>query len=176
MTPRLETQRLVLREYAKTDFPQHAAIWADPRTTKHFGAFIYDEETTWLRFQRNWGQWAMFGYGFWGVEDKATARYIGAIGFFNARRAMDIPYRDAPEAGWVIHPDFHGRGLASEALKTAIAWADAHISAPQTWCMINPANLISQKVAAGLGYARAQDSAYKGEPILTYTRPRGGGR
>lgn len=176
MTPRLETQRLTLREYTRADFPHHAAIWADPRTTKHFGGFIYDEETTWLRFQRNWGQWAMFGYGFWGVEEKASGRYIGAVGFFNAKRAMDISFRELPEAGWVIHPDRHGEGLVSEAMQTAIAWLDANVAAPHSWCMINPGNLISQKVAARLGYARAPDSAYKGEPTFTFLRPRGGGR
>ena len=114
----------------------------------------------------------MFGYGFWGVEEKVSGRYIGAIGFFNAKRVMDIPFRELPEAGWVIHPDFHGQGLVSEAMQTAMAWMDANIAAPQTWCMINPGNLISQKVAARLGYARGPDSAYKGEPTFTYLRTR----
>ena len=85
---------------------------------------------------------------------------------------MDLPYRDLPEVGWVIHPDFHGRGLAGEALKTMMAWGDAHIVAPQTWCMIAPGNLISRKLAERLGYVRAQDSLYKGEPILTFLRKR----
>jgi RimJ/RimL family protein N-acetyltransferase len=170
--PTLETERLILRDYQLSDFAAHAAIWSDPRTTRHFGGYQYDEETAWLRFLRNWGQWALFGYGYWGLIEKATNRYIGAAGFFQARRAMDLPYRDLPEAGWVIHPDFHGRGLAGEALKTMMAWGDAHIGAPETWCMIAPGNLISRKVAERLGYVRARDSLYKGEPIFTFLRKR----
>jgi len=96
MIPVLETRRLRLREYRLQDFPAHAAIWADPRTTRDFGGYTYEEEMCWLRFMRNWGQWAMFGYGLWGLEHKESGRCIGAIGFIQARRAIDIPYRDLP--------------------------------------------------------------------------------
>jgi RimJ/RimL family protein N-acetyltransferase len=174
MIPALETERLILREFRLTDFAFHNAIWADPRTTRYFGTYTHDEEMCWLRFQRNFGQWQMFGHGNWGVEDKASGRYIGVVGFFNARRAIDVAYRDAPEAGWGIDPDFHGRGLASEALTAALAWADAHIDVPQTWCMIAPQNLISQKTAARFGYRPAADAHYKGDSVLTFLRPRGG--
>jgi len=84
-----------------------------------------------------------------------------------------VPYRDAPEAAWLIAPDLHGQGLASEALTAALDWVDANISAPQTWCMINSENLISQKVAARFGYSPAQSGEYKGKPMLTFLRPRG---
>ena len=173
MIPVLETRRLFLREYRLQDFPGHAAIWAHPRTTRDFGTYVYDEETCWLRFMRNWGQWAMFGYGLWALEHKDSGRYIGAVGLLQAKRDIGVPYRDAPEAAWVIAPDLHGQGLASEALQTALAWVDANIPAPQTWCMINPENLISRKVAARFGYSPAQDGEYKGKPMLTFLRPRG---
>ena len=174
--PILETERLILREYRREDFPFHGAIWADPRTTQYFNtpSHAHDEEMAWLRWMRNFGQWQLFGYGYWGIEEKASGRYIGAVGWFNAKRAVDISYRDAPEAGWVIAPDFHGRGLVTEALTAATAWADAEIDSPETWCMIAPQNLISQKTAARFGYRPALDAAYKGEPVLTFRRPRGG--
>ena len=38
--------------------------------------------------------------------------------------------------------------------------------------MIAPGNLISRKLAEKLGYVRAQDSHYKGEPINTFLRRR----
>lgn len=172
MTPRLETARLILRGFTLDDFPAHAALWADPRTTAFFGGYAYDEETCWLRFMRNWGQWAMYGYGYWGIEDKASGRYIGNAGLFNAKRGVDLPYRDLPEAGWVLHPDYHSQGLMPEALTAIFAWADAHIDAPQSWAMINPGNLASQKIAARFGYVRAQDATYKDKPVWTFLRQR----
>jgi RimJ/RimL family protein N-acetyltransferase len=172
--PVLQTERLVLRQYRLEDFPFHAAIWADPRTTRHFAGYAYDEEMCWLRFQCNFGQWQLSGYGYWGIEDKQSQRYIGVAGFFQAKRAMEIPYREAPESGWVIAPDFQGRGLASEALQAAMAWGDAHIEAPESWCMIAPQNTVSQKAAERIGYRRAMDCRYKGAPVMTFRRPRGG--
>jgi RimJ/RimL family protein N-acetyltransferase len=176
LIPILETERLILRDYRLEDFPSHAAIWADPRTTRDFrDAFkAFDEELCWLRFLRSFGQWQLFGYGWWGLEEKTSGHYIGSVGFFHAKRAMDIPYRDLPEAGWLIAPDLHGKGLATEAMRAALAWADANIPAPESWCMIGPKNIPSQKVADRFGYRRAADAQYNGEDVLTYLRPRGG--
>ena len=173
MIPRLETPRLILRGYTLEDFPAHAALWADPRTTAFFGGYAFDEENCWLRFQRNWGQWSLYGYGYWGIAEKASGRYIGNAGLFNARRDVDVPYRDLPEAGWALAPDYHGRGLITEALTAMFAWADANIEAPQSWAMINPQNDISQKVAAKFGYTRAMDSHYRDKPVTTWLRSRG---
>jgi RimJ/RimL family protein N-acetyltransferase len=174
MTPRLETPRLILRSYRLDDYAAHAAIWADPRTTALFGAYKFDDENCWVRFQRNWGQWALYGYGYWGVEEKESGRYIGAVGLFQGRRGLDIPYGDAPEAGWVLHPDWHGRGLGPEAVQAMLAWADANIAEPESWCMIGPDNEPSQKIAGRFGYRRGPDSQYRGQRVLTYTRPKGG--
>jgi RimJ/RimL family protein N-acetyltransferase len=115
----------------------------------------------------------MFGYGMWAIEDKQSHSYVGAVGFIQARRTLDVPYRDAPEAGWAIVPDRHGQGVAREALKAAFTWADREIEAQQTWCMINPPNEISRKVAARFGFRRAQDSSYRGKPVQTWLRARG---
>jgi RimJ/RimL family protein N-acetyltransferase len=173
MIPVLETERLYLRGYQLSDFAAHAEIWAHPRTTRDFEGYGYDEEMCWLRFQRAIGQWHLFGYGIWGVAEKQTNRYIGAVGFMQAKRAIEVPYRDAPEAAWVIAPDRHGKGLACEALTAAFEWADHYIPAPQTWCMINPPNEISRKVAARFGFHRGQDARYHDKPMETYVRARG---
>jgi RimJ/RimL family protein N-acetyltransferase len=123
---------------------------------------------------RNWGQWAIFGYGLWALEHKESGRYAGSVGLIQARRAIDVPYRDLPEGAWMIAPDLHGQGLVTEALSAAFAWADAHVEAPQSWCMINPGNAISQRVAARFGYVAARSGDYKGKPVLTFLRARGG--
>lgn len=171
--PVLETKRLILRAPQLADFPDHAAMWAHPRTTRDFDGYIFEEEMCWLRFQRAIGQWHFFGYGMWAIEEKQGGRYLGSVGFFHGKRAIEVAYRDAPEAGWVIVPDRHGEGLVREALAAAFAWMDANIEEPQSWCMINPANLASKRIAAIFGFRRATDAQYKGKPVETYLRPRG---
>lgn len=171
--PILETERLILREYRMTDFPAHAATWAHPRTTRDFGAYSFSEEDCWLRFQRNWGQWALFGHGLWVLQHKETGAYSGVVGFMDGKRTIEVPYRHLPEAAWMIAPELHQQGYVSEALTAAFAWADANIEAPQTWAMINPENEASQRVAARFGFTRALDGDYKGKPVWTYLRSRG---
>ncbi|HWC64260.1 MAG TPA: GNAT family protein [Rhizomicrobium sp.] len=172
--PRLETERLILREYRLEDFPAHTAIWDDPRTTRFFSSYASGEEERWLRFLRNFGLWQLLGYGWWGLEDKNSHRYVGSVGFFQAKRPLAVSCRDLPEAGWVIAPDFHGRGLVREALTAALDWADKHIAAPESWCMINVQNAISRRVAEWAGYREIATTDYKGAPVWILTRPQGG--
>jgi RimJ/RimL family protein N-acetyltransferase len=169
--PLLETPRLILREYRHADYRHVRAMWANPRTTRDFEAYVFDEEMCWLRFLRNWGQWATMGFGYWAIEDRAGA-FAGTAGFMAAHRDVDLPYADLPEAGWVLAPSHHGQGLGLEAMTAALAWADAHLDAPATWCMIAPRNLASQKLGVRLGYEPGPDCVYRGHRVLTYQRPR----
>jgi len=172
MAPLLETERLLLRGHALEDFPAHSAMWSDERTWRHVGGPQRNEEELWTRFLRNHGQWQLLGSGMWALEDKASRAYAGTVGFIYAKRTMDIPYRDAPEMGWVIAPDFHGKGFAREAVAKILAWGDAHLEAPQSWCMINPVNLVSRKVAVRAGFREADRARYKDVEMLTFLRPR----
>jgi len=57
-------------------------------------------------------------------------------------------------------------------MRAAMAWADANIAAPETWCMIAPKSIPSQKIAERFGYCRAADAQYKGDAMHTYLRLR----
>ena len=172
MVPVLETERLILRGHRLEDFPAHAAMWCDARTLRHIGGRSRNEEQLWLRFLRNEGQWQLTGTGMWAVEDNTSGAYAGMVGFIYAKRMMDIPYRDAPEMGWAIAPDFHGKGFAREAVGKCLDWGVAHLKADAIWCMIKPGNLASQKVAAGAGFREAGRAAYEEAEMLTFLRPR----
>src|ERR1043166_7856921 len=126
MIPVLETERLILRAPRLEDFPAHFIMWSDPRTVRYFDGHSYSEEDSWLRFVRNLGQWFLFGFGNWGVEEKISGRYVGSVGFFLAKRPFAAPGRDDPEAGGVIAPNQPGKGYAREAMAAAILWADVH--------------------------------------------------
>ena len=173
MVPALETERLILRGQRLADFPAHVAMWTDARTLQHTHSMARSEEELWTRFLRNQGQWQLTGSGMWALEDKAGGAYAGTVGFIYAKRTMDIPYRDEPEMGWVIAPDFHGKGFAREAVAEILAWGDTHLKATEIWCMINPLNLASRKVAARAGFREARPAQYQDIEMLTFLRPRG---
>ena len=60
-----------------------------------------------------------------------------------------------------------------EALEAALAWADAHLRAARTLCMISPDNLASVRLAERVGYRPYRRTTYRDEPVQLFERPRG---
>ena len=114
VAPALETPRLRLRGHGLDDFPQSAAMWADPVVVRYIRPIPFTEEETWARLLRYVGHWALLGYGFWVVEDKQTGEFLGEAGFLNFHRDTDPPrVINIPEAGWAFRAAAHGRGYAT---------------------------------------------------------------
>jgi RimJ/RimL family protein N-acetyltransferase len=170
--PVIETERLILRAHTLDDFGACAAMWGDPRVTRHIGGRPSTEEEVWARVLRYAGLWALLGYGYWALEERESGRFVGEAGFADFRREVTPPL-DAPEAGWVLAPWAHGRGYATEAVRAALAWGDAHLAARATVCMIAPENAASIQVAAKCGYRERTRTTYKDEDTIVFERPRG---
>ena len=119
--PVLHTERLKLRGHRLDDFIASAAMWADPNVTRHIGGQPLTEEEAWTKFLRYVGHWALLGFGYWVVEEKATGSFVGEIGFADYKRDLEPSLHDKPEIGWVLAPRSHGKGYATEAVRAAIA-------------------------------------------------------
>ena len=100
--PVLETPRLVLRGHALADFADSARMWADPQVTRFIGGRPSTEEEAWARFLRYPGHWALLGYGYWVVVEKATGGFVGEVGLADFRREMTPSFAGEPEAGWAL--------------------------------------------------------------------------
>ncbi|MGI4876284.1 MAG: GNAT family N-acetyltransferase, partial [Janthinobacterium lividum] len=135
--PVIDTARLRLRGHRASDLDAAAAMWADPVVTRFTGGRAFTREETWARLLRYAGHWAWFGHGFWAVEDRDDGTYLGELGFADFQRAIEPPI-DAPEIGWSFIAAAHGRGLASEGIRAALAWGDGH-GFEKTACIIDPA-------------------------------------
>jgi RimJ/RimL family protein N-acetyltransferase len=168
--PTLETDRLVLRPHTLDDFDDCAAIWADPAVTRHIGGKPSTPSESWARLLRYAGHWTLLGFGYWAVEEKASGRFIGEIGFADFKRGIDPSLAGLPEIGWVLAPDAHGQGFATEGVRAALAWGDAHFGAARTFCIISPENHASIRVAEKCGYRECMRTAYNGSPTTVFTR------
>jgi len=169
--PTLETNRLRLRAYRREDFPALAATWGDPLVMRHVLGRPSTEEETWSRLLRYVGLWPLLGYGYWAVEERSTGRFVGDVGFADFRREMTPSFGEAPEAGWVLAAWAHGKGFATEALRTALAWIDAHPEgAGHTVCMITPENAASIAVAIKCDYVETGRATYKGHEAALFQR------
>jgi RimJ/RimL family protein N-acetyltransferase len=174
--PVLETARLKLRAHRLDDFPHSAAMWADPSVTQHIGGKPLTEEESWTKFLRYAGHWALLGFGYWAIEEKATGNFLGELGFADYKRELQPALHGTPEIGWVLASPAHGKGYATEAVRAAVVWGDAHFPSAGTACIIAPENLASIRVAAKCGYSRPQPATYKGKPTLLFVRERDASR
>lgn len=172
-TPVLQTERLVLRAHTLADYDESAAMWADPEVTRHIGGRPSTAEEAWSRVLRYAGLWALLGFGYWVARERETGRFVGEAGFADFRRELTPSLEGAPEVGWALAPWAQGRGFATEAVRAALAWGDAHLPAERTVCMIHPQNAPSIRVAEKCGFRQIASSTYKSEPTLLFERRRG---
>ena len=174
MIPVIETERLRLRGHTLDDFEALAAMWAEPDVVRFISGKPSTREESWARLLRYPGHWALLGYGFWLIEERATGAYVGEGGFGNFKRDIAPPF-DAPEQGWALVPSMHGKGYAHEALSATILWGEAYFGRRDFVCMISPENAPSLKLAHKLGYREYARSAYKGEASVLLRREQAGG-
>ncbi|KFL31585.1 hypothetical protein JP75_08635 [Devosia riboflavina] len=168
MSPVLETERLILRRHQVSDFEACCRLWGSEEVTRYIGGRPSTSEEVWSRILRYAGHWDLLGYGYFAVVERQSGALIGEFGLADFRRAIDPPLRD-PEAGWVLHPDFHGKGFAAEALMALLAWADAQDMA-RTCCLIDPENMPSLRLAKRMGYVEEGTVTYHDKPSILLVR------
>ena len=170
--PTLETERLTLRGHRVDDLEDCLALWADPGVTRFITGRAGTREEVWARLVRYVGHWALLGYGYWVVCEKSTGRFIGELGFADYQRDLKPSFEGAPEIGWALLSSAHGKGYATEAIRAALAWGDAHFDARRTVCLISPENAPSLRVAEKCGYREFGRGEYKGSPTILFERLR----
>jgi RimJ/RimL family protein N-acetyltransferase len=169
--PTLETERLRLRHYRKSDFLAQLAIMGDEAVMRQLGAPALDAEECWRRLAASVGSWDLLGFGSWAVIRKADDKLVGMTLLFNSWRALEPTFGDQPEMGWIFASEVHGQGIASEACRAVLVWADANLAPTPMWAIISPDNGPSFKLAERLGFERLADSVYRDEPIAVMRRP-----
>lgn len=168
--PSITTERLTLRGHDRSDLAACAALWGDPLVTRHIGGHPFTPEETWTKLLRSVGHWALLGFGYWVVQENRSGRFIGEVGFADFQRDIDPPLAGVPEIGWVLMPWAHGRGFATEAVRAALVWGDAHFRGGRTACLIDPENTASIRVAGKCGYREFARTTYKGTPGILFER------
>ncbi|MCY7271655.1 MAG: GNAT family N-acetyltransferase [Sphingomonas bacterium] len=173
--PRLETERLILRDFKRDDLDSLAETLGDPEVVRHLTAEPISREDSLRRLFVAVGQWPVTGMGMWAVERKSDGKLVGHVGFFDMERDMQPSLIGLPEMGWIFHTSVHGQGIAREACEAALDWLDATHGPIDVPAIISLENTPSLKLAERLGFVREADGMYKGEPIAVVRRsaPRG---
>jgi RimJ/RimL family protein N-acetyltransferase len=168
--PLLETARLKLREHRPSDLDAYAAMWADERVVRHVSGVPLTREQSWVRLLQYRGMWAMLGFGFWVIEERASGALIGEAGVQDMQREMGPGLDGALECGWGLVPGARGQGLAEEAVRAVLAWADRALPDKPVACIIAPENAPSQRLAAKLGFVESGGALYRGKQTAIWRR------
>jgi RimJ/RimL family protein N-acetyltransferase len=144
--PRVETERLLLREWREDDLDVFARLYGNPEVTRYLGdGSTMDRAQTWRTIAGAIGHWVLRGYGQWVIELKRTGEAIGRTGLINPEGWPGL------EAGWVIAPEHQGKGYATEGGAAAVRYAFEQLRATHVISLVQPGNLPSQRVARKLG-------------------------
>ena len=146
-TPQLETERLILRKIKQSDAGDmfsYASLscvtrylsWSEHPDILHTKRYL-----AYLDTQYRAGRFFDFA-----IVDRASGRMIGTIGFvsFDETNA-------AAEAGYVLHPDFWGKGVMTEALSRLIRFGFEELSLHRIEASFMPANAASRRVMEKCG-------------------------
>jgi RimJ/RimL family protein N-acetyltransferase len=162
--PRLETARLMLREYRMTDFDAFAAHLADERSMALLG--ILDRWTAWRIFGLNTGGWVLQGAGWWAIEERASGALVGNVGAFFREGWPEI------ELGWNTFRAHWGRGIAREAAGEVLRHAFEDRGEMRATALVSANNAPSLRVAAHLGMTYESEVALFGKPMGRYVKAR----
>src|SRR4051794_20789338 len=107
--PIIETDRLKLRPHQNEDFAECAAMWSDPNITRFTIGAPSSVQKSWMRMLAYRGHWSLLGFGYWAVEEKASGRYVGELGFADFKRDLEPSIKGMPELGWALAQHVHGK-------------------------------------------------------------------
>lgn len=159
----LETDRLLLRMFRDEDFEQHALICSDPDVMRFLGeGRPLERWEAWRSMAMILGHWQLRGFGPWAVEERASGRLIGRIGFFQPDGWPGF------ELGWVLGREFWGKGYASEGARRALDYAFNEMDRDHVISLIHPENTGSIKVAERLGESVEGKTELFGHEVLIY--------
>ena len=168
--PTIRTDRLILRPWQRADFRPYHAIMSEPAVHRHFGPEPIGQEDCWRRLCAAAGNWLMNGFGGLGVERASDGKLVGNVGLFTAWRDFEPQFGIQPEMGWIFATETHGTGMAREACRALLDWAEANLPPQPIWAIISEGNGPSFKLAERLGFKALSKVEYHG-PTTVLQRP-----
>jgi RimJ/RimL family protein N-acetyltransferase len=166
---RLETERLILREFLPEDLDAYAAMCADAEVMRYLSADgrVLTREDAWRQMAMFAGHWVLRGFGMWVVEHRQTGEFLGRVGLHYPE---GWPER---EVGWCLARPYWGQGFATEAAEAAMRHAFEHLEWQHVVSVIQPENRRSIQLAERLGERFEGTEDVGGVPQHIYGLARG---
>ena len=148
--PILETDRLLLRRVDKNDANEILAIRSDPENMKYIPRPLVTTIEEALEHIAMIDAKIENNEGInWAITLKGNPMLIGVIGHYRIK-----PEHYRAEIGYMLHPDYHRRGIASEAIKAVVDYGFNEMKLHSIEGVIAPENLASGKVLEKNGFVK----------------------
>lgn len=153
----LQTKRLLLRPWQKSDFIPFAQLNADPRVMEYFQSTLTRQESD-QQANRYAEEIEARGWGLWAASLLLSKEFIGFIGL------CPVPFSFHPtpavEIGWRLAYDFWGQGYAVEGAIACLRYAFETLQLNEIVSFTAVINMRSRRVMEKLGMHHKEEDDF----------------
>lgn len=148
--PNLETERLYLRRITKEDVNEVFELRSNKETMKYVPRPLAKTKEDALGHIANIEERIIKNEGInWAITLKNDPKLIGLIGHYKLK-----PEHFRSEIGYMLLPDFHGKGIISEAVEELIKYGFNVMKLHSIEALIDPENTASERVLQKNGFVK----------------------
>ncbi|MQA85223.1 MAG: GNAT family N-acetyltransferase [Streptosporangiales bacterium] len=151
--------RLLYRRPAVADEEKVRDLRQDPEVMRYVGGPLTSRSAA-ERFSHDLAHWDEHGYGKCVVLDRDTESFVGLCGLQE--------FEGEPDLGYLLAPQWWGRGLATEIAAASLRCGFEDLHAPLVRALVQAANLASQRVLGKVGMRYLGDRFLWGERQRRY--------
>lgn len=165
--PKLETERLLLRRITNDDVNEIFELRSNPKIMQYIPRPLVKTKEEALTHIAMIDEKINANEGInWAITLKNSSKLIGIIGHFRIR-----PEHFRSEIGYMLLPEFQGRGIISEAVKEVVNYGFDVMQLHSIEAIIDPENLASEKVLQKNGFTKEahlkENEYYEGQFLDT---------
>jgi [ribosomal protein S5]-alanine N-acetyltransferase len=148
--PILESSRLILREINNNDVVEIFALRSNPLTMKYIPRPLIKDYEGALEHIKNINETIKNNQGInWAITLKGNSKMIGIIGHYRIKWEH---FRT--EIGYMILPEFEGKGFTSEAIPLMIDYGFNEMNMHSIEARVDPSNHASARVLEKNGFVK----------------------
>jgi [ribosomal protein S5]-alanine N-acetyltransferase len=146
--PRLETERLVLREIVPADAEDLFHIFSDEETMRYWSCLPYTSVDQAHRLIEGLAKARLAGVGInWAITLRGDERLIGKCGYNEWRKA-----HRRGDVSYIVAREKRGMGVVSEALGAMLDYGFDHMNLHSVEAGVTPGNEASTRMLQRLGF------------------------
>lgn len=146
----IETPRLLLRRVNANDVDEIMALRGNPETMRYIPRPLVKTIEDAMEHLAMIDAKIESNEGInWGITLKGNSKLLGIIGHYRIQ-----PQNYRAEIGYMLLPEFHGQGIASEAVKATVAYGFEVLQLHSIEAVIDPDNIASEIVLQKNGFVK----------------------